>query len=402
MMKIMVLGGGENQVPLIKKAKEIGYYVVLCDYLPDCPGKEYADIHYQISTYDYDDVKKIAIKENVNGVITNSEPVLHIMSRVCDELKLPSVTLPIMEMFLNKEKMRNHLTSLGLSDVRYKVCKNATEAIQFYNTTKVKMIIKPLDSSASRGVFSINSEQDILEHFSDSISENRRQHTVLMEEYVPGTEFTVDGICINGKHTTLAISKKKHFSYNENVAYELLFSYYDDEFDYDAIRDYNDRIVHSTGLTFGMTHAEYKYSNGKFHLIEIAARGGGAFISTKIVPFLSMTDTVKILIDSACGLCNNNDYSFPEKAKGRVAVLEFFDTPNSKEGIVKEIKGLDYLQAEKRIIDYRLEFKEGDYITPAKDDSKRIGYYIAVAENMEELQVLMKKVSKVFQIILED
>ena len=67
-MKVMILGGGENQIPLIQKAREIGYYVVLCDYLSDCPGKEYASIHYQISTYDYDAVKRIALKEKINGL----------------------------------------------------------------------------------------------------------------------------------------------------------------------------------------------------------------------------------------------------------------------------------------------------------------------------------------------
>ena len=401
-MKVMILGGGENQIPLIQKAREIGYYVVLCDYLSDCPGKEYASIHYQISTYDYDAVKRIALKEKINGVITNSEPVLHIASRLSDELRLPSVPPSVMEMFLNKDKMRDHLTPLGLSDVSYKVCRNKKEAIEFYNTKKAKMIIKPIDSSASRGVHSINSEKDILDYFSECMSQNRRQSTVLIEEYIPGVEFTVDGICISSKHTTLGISKKKHFSYNENVSNELIFSYFDDKYDYDFLREYNDRIVHSTGLTYGMTHAEYKFSNGKFHLIEIAARGGGVFISTKIVPFLSNTDTVKILIDSACGNCNISDYQFPEDAKRRSAVLEFFDTLDNKEGIVKEIKGINFLESEPRIIDYKLEFSVGYFITPAKDDSKRIGYYIAIANSISELQELMQSISREFGIVLED
>lgn len=151
-----------------------------------------------------------------------------------------------------------------------------------------------------------------------------------------------------------------------------------------------------------MTHAEYKFSNGKFHLIEIAARGGGVFISTKIVPFLSNTDTVKILIDSACGNCNISDYQFPEDAKRRSAVLEFFDTLDNKEGIVKEIKGINFLESEPRIIDYKLEFSVGDFITPAKDDSKRIGYYIAIANSISELQELMQSISREFGIVLED
>ena len=398
MEKIMVLGGGINQIPLLKKAKNCGYYVVLCDYLTECPGRKEADIHYYVSTYDYDKVKKVAIEESVDGVVTNSEPVLHIVSRLTDELKLPSVPLETMELFLNKDKMRELLTPKGLSDIAYKTCYTKEEALDFYSIQEKKLIMKPIDNSASRGVFSINSETDIENYFAETMRQNRRQSKILLEEYISGEEFTADGICINGKHTTLAISKKKHYSYNENVADELFFSYYDEYYDYDEIRNYNDSIVHATGLPFGMTHSEYKYNNGKYHLIEIAARGGGSFISTKIVPYLSDTDTVKILIDSAMGKGDNLDYKYPDLAKKRVAVLKFFDTPDNREGVVKAIDGLDYLESEKRIIDYNIEFSVGDYIHPANNDSERIGYYIAIAESKSELKKLMSSIDNKFHI----
>lgn len=401
MRKIMILGGGVNQLPFIIKAKECGYYTVLCDFLPDCPGKQYSDIHYQISTFDYEGIKDVAIAEKVDGIISNSEPVLHIVSRLTDDLKLPSVSLPIMERFLNKDKMRDFLTPRGLSDVAYAVCKTEDEALAFYRSKPVKMIMKPLDSSASRGVYSVQSEADIHDHFSDTLSQNRRQGTVLFEEYIEGTEFTVDGICIDGRHTTLAISKKKHYAYNENVAYELFFSYSDCDYNYDELRRINDEIVSAAGLPFGMTHAEYKYSNGKFHLIEVAARGGGAFISTGIVPYLTKTDTVKLLIDAACGDKCQGVEIFPADARGRVAVLEFFDTPDGRSGIVEDIQGLDFLENDCHIFKYGLEFGIGDYIQPAENDSKRIGYYIAFAESREELDLVMKQVEQEFKIILK-
>lgn len=400
--KIMILGGGINQVPLIECAKKNGYCVILCDYLNDCPGRLIADKHYLVSTFDYEGLYKIGVEEAVKGIITNSEPVMHMVARLTDALGLPTVSSKIMERFLNKDEMREWLTPLGLSDVRYKVCYSSEEAIVFWqNSGCDKMIMKPIDSSASRGVYSVNSKEDIEIFFKESIEQNRRKSAVLLEEYIGGTEFTVDGICIGGKHTTLAISKKKHYAYNENVAYELFFSYDDDAYNYDNLRKINDEIIEAAQLSYGMTHAEYKFFNGKYHLIEVAARGGGAFISTKIVPYLVNRDTVKMYIDEALGINESQEVIIDEVSKQRAAVLRFFDTPNNESGVVECIEGLDFLDSNKQILDFSLEFDVGDYIKPASTDAERIGYYIAVAETRKELLKLMDEINDRFVIRLK-
>ena len=74
MKKIMILGGGYNQLPLIKRAKELGLYVVLCDFRNDVPGIALSDIHYQVDTLNPYLLVKVGEKEKVNGIITNSEP----------------------------------------------------------------------------------------------------------------------------------------------------------------------------------------------------------------------------------------------------------------------------------------------------------------------------------------
>ena len=400
MKKIMILGGSENQLAFIKKAKEIGLYTIVCDYAENCIGFKYADKCCLVSIKDEAALLDIARKEQVCGIATNSEQVLHIATSICEKLDLPTVPYEIMDRFRDKEKMRECLTPLGLSDVAFKLCFTQEEAINFFRENQGrKCIMKPLDNSSSRGVFSVLSESDIEQHFSESIGSNRTHSGVLMETYIDGTEFTVDGICVNGKHSTLAISRKRHFAYNENIANELYFSYIDPDFDYDVLRSLNNRIVEAAGLNFGLTHAEYKYSDGQFHLIEVAARGGGAFISTDIVPFLTKTDTIKAFLNAACGMEEDQVIRIPEDSKERVAVLRFFSTPGDESGTVKDILGLDFLKSNPNIFKYGLEFKIGDYIHPALNDGERVGYYIAFEESRQRLNELMKQVDENFQII---
>ena len=88
MKKILILGGAEAQVPIIQAAKKEGYYVVLCDWTTTNPGIKYADKHYQISTLDRDAVMKVAVEENIDGVISNSEPAMLNVSYIAKELHL--------------------------------------------------------------------------------------------------------------------------------------------------------------------------------------------------------------------------------------------------------------------------------------------------------------------------
>ena len=86
--KIIILGGGDNQLPLIIESKKLGYYVILCDFRQENPGKDIADIHYLVNTLNYEEVLDICKKENPNGIITNSEPAIPIMTKIAAELGL--------------------------------------------------------------------------------------------------------------------------------------------------------------------------------------------------------------------------------------------------------------------------------------------------------------------------
>ena len=200
-------------------------------------------------------------------------------------------------------------------------------------------------------------------------------------------------------HYTLAISEKKHFKHNESIANELYFNHHNAKFDYDEIRRVNDVFVMHSNLKFGFTHAEYKYENGSFYLIEIAARGGGNMISSVVTQYMTGYDTYRYLIECATGNMHEQDFSLRPEYRNRAAVLKFFSTPH-KGGVVKEIRGLDYLDLEPDIIQYKLNFRTGDNIVPASNDSARIGFYIACSENKEKLNEVMKNVDQNFEVII--
>lgn len=399
MKKIMILGGGDNQIPLIKRAKSLGYYVILCDFRNNVPGIALSDIHYQVNTLNPSELIEVGDKEKPDGILSNSEPAFISMAETAEKLGLRCMSMESTKLYKNKFLMREFCHKHGLLSPQYRCCTTLNEALVFFDQLQKKCIIKPLDNSASRGVFSINNVAELKEHFEECISASSAANpAIIIEEYVTGTEFTIDGLMTPKGHRCLAISEKKHYAYNENVAYQLLFDNKNARFDYDELRKVNDQLVDLTGIPFGLTHAEYKFANGKFYLIEIQARGGGNFIATDIVPFISGIDSYTEQLKWAVGDDVDIKYDYSSLSE-HCAVLHFFDVPG-KGGVVNAIEGLDYFDSLGDQMMYHLNFHVGDSIQETKDDSTRIGWYILKSPNRADLDIKMKQIENHFKILV--
>lgn len=402
MERVLVIAGGKWQVPLLKKLKSMGFEIVCSNLYPDSVGFQYADYCEVADVRDFDRNLEIAQKYQIDAVFTDqSDIAVPTAAYVSEQLGLHTIGSALAELFTNKYRMREYLEQKGFPYPEYKICSHVVEAIQFYLELNSKSIIKPLDSQSSRGIYEICSVKDLETYFEETKKSSKDQKSVLIERYIEGTEFTADGIVLNGIHRTLAISEKSHYDFNQNVADALYFSYKNDRFDYDALRKQNDAIIQSTGLPFGLTHAEYKFENGTFYLIEMAARGGGTKISSDIVPYMTGIDNYALWIQSV--LDGNKQMELPtikDEMKNRYMVLQFLDYP-VEEKRIKAINGVKEINELPQIHDFALNINVGDLLKRATDDSNRIGYYIASGESMQDLKDMKDKVMERFSIELE-
>ena len=388
MKRILVLPAAKAQIPLLEKIHQMGFASYSVNPYPDSPGFAYSDDHLQADIFDFEKCLQYAQEKRIAAVVSDqcdiaSGPV----ARLAHALHLPGNSEDVIDLFRDKSAMREFSRKNNLNCPAFRVCHTIDEAKDFFHQLNHKIIIKPLDSNSSRGVFTISEEKELDQHFEESRKWSIKEKSVLCEYFITGTEFTVDGIKIPGQpHKCLAVSEKKHFPHNQNIASTLYFSHQNPKFDYAELRALNDKYVELSGLHFGLTHAEYKYENGKFYLIEIGARGGGNYISSHIVPCISGVDNMGLLIRMALGESVGQQETVISSAlRERCAVLDFFDFAPGK---VAEIVGLNFLKEHPNILDYSFNFNVGDTITQPEDDSKRVGYYIAYASNSKELDHL--------------
>ncbi len=399
-MKILVLPGTVWQVPLMEKIKKFGFELYLANPVKNEGVYEIADHFLETDIFDY---KKIIqyCRENEIAVVMSEECDIatDAVARLNSELGANCISKNMAELFTNKSKMREFCDEKGINPIPHRLCKTEEEVRTFYLSNQPKIIMKPLDSNASHGVFTITTEADIEKYFGETMSFSRNAKAVLVEKYIDGTEFTVDGIMTKNGHVTLAISEKQHYKHNENIANSLFFTQRNDRFDYDLLRKTNDHLIDATGLPFGITHVEYKYQDGVFYLIEMAARGGGNLISAVIAPYMSGIDNYEYLINNTLDAEYSKDI-VADIDNDRTAILKFMDLPVEC-GVVKAIEGEEYFKNEPCIKSYKLNFKVGDFIHQPESDSVRIGYYIVCADNREQFDRVMANIEEQFEIVID-
>ncbi|MGM9660990.1 MAG: ATP-grasp domain-containing protein [Faecousia sp.] len=400
-MKIMVLPGTIWQVPLMKKIKSMGHELYLTNPQKNEGVYEIADHFLEADIFAYDTIISYCKKEMIDVVMSEEcDVATDAVAKINKEIGANCISAEMAELFTNKYKMREFCSARNINPIPHKLCKTIDDAYAFYRENGPKAIMKPIDSNASHGVFTINSEDDIIKGFDETLSFSRNTKAVLLEKYIEGTEFTVDGIMTQKGHITLAISEKDHYKHNDNIANSLFFTQQNPKFDYTLLRNTNDALLNATGLPFGLTHVEYKFMDGTFYLIEMAARGGGNLISAIIAPFMGGVDNYDYLIHRT--LDENYDSNISvDIDNDRTAILKFLDLP-CEGGIVKAIHGEDYLRRESRIKSYRLNFSVGDFIHQPECDSVRIGYYIICAETRAEFDEVTENISVRFGIDIED
>ena len=184
MKKILLLGGSAQQVVAIKTAKRLGYYTILCDFLADNPGQYVADKFYLVSTTDRDAVLDVAQKELVNGVLAYaSDPAAPTAAYVTEKMGLPGNPYKSVEVLCNKDRFRKFLLENGFSTPKAQGYASVEDAQKDKASYEYPIIIKPVDSSGSKGTTVLHSEEGLMKALEFAFSFSRC-HRIIVEHFI--------------------------------------------------------------------------------------------------------------------------------------------------------------------------------------------------------------------------
>jgi len=391
---VWIMPGGRFQVPLIECARSVGHRVVVSDRNPGCPGRVLADEFVPIGVDAFDDLLICARELRPDAVVTDqTDAAVVVVARLCEELGLHGVGSECAKRFTNKIQMRTALKVAGLNMPAFVQCESLAECVESAETIGWPVMIKPPASQSSLGVSRVDNPTQLAAAF--EVAASLGDGTVLVEEFLDGPEFTVEGcVGLNG-HTSLCISQKSHYEHRPMVADSLLYSPCHSEYDYAALRDLNDHVVGILGLPFGLTHAEYKWTDAEFELVEIAARGCGSWVTSHLVPALTGFDPYPYYLSAALG----ESPSVPRANLGCCGALDFLHFPP---GCVQSIEGLEAAQTMPGVLKAGLNYAAGQMIPEPTDDTNRAGFSLIVADTRAELDGLRAQVHEIVRVNYED
>lgn len=392
----MIIGSGPWQLDLIDKAKNRGYYIINTNLHSDSPGALKSDAFFNVDIFDMEGQLKIAKQYNVDGVVCNQIDIaVPTVAYVAEKMGLAGIGFETAKLFTNKFLMREFCKENNFLIPRYFLCKSIEDAINGANEIKYPVVIKPINNRSSRGVHKVHNETELKIAFEDT-KLNSFTDDFLIEEYIGGLELTVDGFKENLFHTTLGISEKSYYDTNEVLSYKLYYSR-ENLNKHGKLIDINNLLMEKTSLNFGITHSEYKLYKGNYYLIEFAARGGGANISSKIIPLISGIDVESRLLDLAMNEQSKEQIDREFQIRGSAALQFFIIEP----GVIKKISGLEKISNFKNIIEADLQIKVGDVYGSPTCGAMRAGHFIAFEDNDLNLNLLIEKVLSTLKVEYE-
>ncbi len=322
--KILILGGASAQVPLIKTAQELGYYVVLCDYTSTNPGIFIADKHYQENFRDSEKVLEIARKEKVGGVISNSEAAVPVVAFVAETLGLVGSTVDSVNKLNSKMGFRELQVQAGVFAPKHIITASFEEALEKVKELSFPIIIKPCRSSGSRGTEKIEDYETFLTfgekwHMCSLYSLNKK---VVLEEFVemPFLDNIIDGDIFVHNDTIIwdGLFSSKRSSLAPMLPMTQTYPIILTESELAEVKDNVTRIIRTAGITFGEFNIELYYTTDhKLFCIEINGRQGGNGIPEMIRRHCGI-NMYKLLITTVMGddsyfkqiLSEQREYSF--------------------------------------------------------------------------------------------
>ena len=299
----MVLGAGLYQVPLITTAQKQGIYTIAVSPDGDYPGLKVADKTYLYDVRDEESILRAAQEEKIDGIVTDQTDIaVRTVAYVANNMGLPGIDYECAKRFTDKYLMRERCEELGLPTIKHRIVSSEAEAEAFLKETGTDAIIKPVDNQGSRGIYKIESVQDIKDHFEQAKGFSKSGQ-VIIEQFINGKEFEVDDIVFNGDLKTLMYCDIDLFDIpNVFASKTRIYPSAEPDEVVNRLLDIDRRTIQGLGLTQGLTHSEYKMAeDGTVYLLEAACRGGGAYVSSHITPLQTGLQTADLLIDMAMG-----------------------------------------------------------------------------------------------------
>ena len=347
-MKALVVAGGMPQITLIKQLRERGVETVLIDGSPTPVALPYPDVFYNVNVFDTDAVRNIAVKENVDFLITVcADQVLLVVAQISEELGLPCyIDYATAKLVSDKHLMKQIFIKHGIPTSKYIVMDD-------FDAEKTRdlhypLIVKPVDAYSSKGVNKVFSESDLEAAFDKAMTVSRNKKKIIVEEFFEGEEISVDLFVEDGKAHVLCVTNSEKVKDNEHFA---IFRGRYPSHATDRIKKKIEKVCQDIVDAFKIKNApmlvQMLTDGNRVTVLEFSARTGGA-MKWLLIKHITGIDVISCAIDLTMGIKPDITIREPET---KYIVNDFI---YCKPGVFDHLEGFDEQIGKGNITDYRV------------------------------------------------
>ena len=399
MKKLLILGAGIYQVPLIKTAKAMGIKTIVASIPGNYPGFEIADKVCYENTTDYGKILEIAKAEGVDGIVTAGTDVAVItIGKVCDELGLRGLSAEAAECATDKLLMKQCYEKYGVRSAKFRrISFDDPDYAESIRDLTLPVMFKSVDSSGSRGITKVDDPSGF-EAARQNVLENTRSDYFIVEEYVEGEEFGAQAFVQDGKLEFILPHGDYVFKGDTGVPVGHFAPY---DLDPEVIEDARAQLAGAAKamkLDNCAINADFILKDGKTYVLELGGRSGATCLA-ELVSIYYGFDYYEKIIRVAIG--EKVDFSpgpaALESARltGR-SVDEGGGVPNASKLLISDRDGVIVSQADNNepdpdIYEVQFDYKPGDQVHKFRVGPHRIGHVITKGKSLDEAVALLDK-----------
>jgi biotin carboxylase len=382
---VLFIGAGRHQRRAIARARELGLRVAAIDGDPTASGLALADVSDIVDFADLPALIAAARRLEPDGVLTvSADRAVPAVAAVAEALGLPGIGAETAHLMTQKIAMRRRLAERGIPQPRFAAARGLLEARAAGETVGFPAVLKPADSGGQRGLFRLESLDDLDAHLHAALAESAGGEVVI-EEYCEGLELNGIAIARDGRVDVLSLSDRLR---PPGVGFGVGWIHvYPARIFADALEEAESVVeatIHAVGLENGIAFPQLLVgADGSVRVVEIAARIPGGQMAD-LVRHAVGVELIDVALRFALGQPVPDELALPSFSQPLAIRFLTAEPGPLPTGTVRSIAGLDRVLASPGVVQAEVYFEVGETIYPVRLDADRRGYVIAVGETSVE------------------
>jgi biotin carboxylase len=385
---LLFVGAGIHQRRAIAQARSMGLRVVAVDGDAGAAGLHEADVAEVHDIRDVEALVALGRRHGAAGVVTiSADRAVPIVAAVAEELDLPGIGNETAHVMTHKVAMRRRLAERGVPQPRFAAVRNLHEAHAAAQTVGFPAVLKPADSGGQRGIFRLESVDDLERHLHAALAESGSEEAIV-ESFHEGLELNGLAAARGGEVQLLTLSDRLR---PDGVGFGVGWIHVYPATIFGAALEEAERVavaaVAALGLEDGMAFPQLLVTGpAQVLVVEVAARVPGGQMADLARHAIGV-DIVEIAIRQALGDPVPDELVTPRFSQPLAIRFLTAEPGPLPTGRVQRIGPLDEVLASPGVVQADLYLQAGEVIRPVRLDGDRRGYVIAVADtNIEALE----------------